>query len=187
MSVKRAVRRRKSLGHSEAPVSHQSVIKLRNKVFFCIHAETEDLIQACKLSMTAYHSANQSVSALPFLHPCSQCSSCFKEQSVLDTNTLFVKKVYMLQECVLNINEKMHILVLFFVVVFFLSLFTFLGFSHFVFFNYIVSRLFLFVTAARGAPFSDTHADQRKMGRLGAGGEICDCKIPHPHSLEVSP
>lgn len=58
-------------------------------------------------------------------------------------------------------------------------------FPHCVFFNRIVPRLLLSVTAARGAPLSDSDADKRAMGRPGAGGEIRACEIPHTHCLEV--
>lgn len=54
-----------------------------------------------------------------------------------------------------------------------------------VFFNHTVSRLLLSVAAAGGAPLSDTDADQRAMGGLGAGRAIRACKIPYTHRLEV--
>lgn len=54
-----------------------------------------------------------------------------------------------------------------------------------VFFNLIVARLLLPVTAARSAPLSDSDADQRALGRPGAGGEIRASKIPHALCLEV--
>lgn len=67
-----------------------------------------------------------------------------------------------------------------------LSLFTWTwNFPTLFFFNCTVSRLLLSVTAAGGAPLSDSDADQRAMGRPGAGGEICACKIPHAQCVEV--
>lgn len=61
----------------------------------------------------------------------------------------------------------------------------FLSPPHCVFFNHDASRLLLSVPAAGGAPLSDTDADQRAMGGLGAGRAIRACKIPYTHRLEV--
>lgn len=82
-------------------------------------------------------------------------------------------------ECVLNVNGKM------FIILYLSSTWTGI-IPHCVFFNRIVSRLLLSVTATRGAPLSDTDADQRALGRPGARREICARKIPHAHCLEVS-
>lgn len=55
-------------------------------------------------------------------------------------------------EYVLNVNGKMCISVV-------CSVYPYVLFSHVFFFNHIVSRLLLSVTAARGAPLSDTDAN----------------------------
>lgn len=101
---------------------------------------------------------------------------------MLGTNTPFTNKVYVSRgyvcECVLNVNGKMCIILYLYSPGLF-------AFQDCVSFNHIVSRLLLSVTAARGASLSDSDADQRAMGRPGAGGEIYACKIPHTHCLEV--
>lgn len=125
------------------------------------------------------HNANQYISAL------LGAAHRVKEQSVSGTNTPFffsLTECMCLRACVCervsNVNGKDVRSTL-------ISTHLDSVFSHTVFFNHVVSRLLLSVAAARGAPLSDSDADQRAMGRPGAGGEIRAREIPHTHRLEV--
>lgn len=86
--------------------------------------------------------------------------------------------------CVLNVNAKMRALVGLNFCLLLLLIFFFFP-PHCVFFNRIVSRLLLSVTAAGSAALSDADADSGAMGRLGAGREIHPCKIPYALCVEV--
>lgn len=140
------------------PVTHQSVVKCIEKdKLVSIDVNIRDPNQACELSTTVLITMLISTSLL-CLSPTSASSAayCVKEQSVLGTNTPFTNKVYVswgyVCECVLNVNGKMCM------VLYLCS--PGLGiFPHCVFFNCTVSRFLLSVTAARGAPLSDSDAD----------------------------
>lgn len=95
--------------------------------------------------------------------------------------------------CVLNVNAKMQglvglnlsLLLLLILLILFPPTPHKHTNTHCVFFNRIVSRLLLSVTAAGSAALSDADADSGAMGRLGAGREIHSCKIPYALCVEV--
>lgn len=167
----------------QRPNTHQSVVKCKDKQqLVSIHSNIKNPNQVCELSTTVLITMliSTSLRCLSLPTNASSAAKCVKEQSVWGTNTPFTSKAYVswgyVWECVLNVNGKMRIILYS----------PGLGvFPHCVFFNAIVSRLLLFVTAARGASLPDSDADQGAMGRPGAGGEIRACKIPHTHCLEV--
>lgn len=122
-----------------------------------IQANIKDPNQACESSAILLITMLISTSLLCLSRAtASSAAYCVKEGSVLGTNSPFINKVYVswgcVRMCVLNVNEKMLLLL-------YLSSPGPGIFPHCIFFNCIVCRLLLSVTAARGPPLSDPDAD----------------------------